>query len=540
MQQGQGAKTALMATIVSAIIMLGNLLFGAQFTWGRGGLGSKSSPLLSPGKDSLVNEQKMRDILSVEKTDERKKIKFLELYAYKHYMVSAQLIPFLVEKMKEPEITMPILQLLLGTGWRFEVNELAPFCQPYVNACVAKKNWKKLDELLGLMKHITPVTPLPSSAWTFDGQNSQYGIFENSLWKQSDEYLAYCIGQKERIDLLNCARDVLKDRHAIYMEKIKPDGSGITENVLSLYLGKYGVYASHYIGKKDVPKILALLENKKPCMANNARMILRDILYLNLDANFKQWWQEREKKFSFKEYLLDIVMDKKQARGARTAGIQHIRMQIMRGDDDFDEAYLRKLSSVLLDNSESDDVRLTVYMCLSWIVKDHVIMNPDSPNWKDILMQPAAVLFDHDKFYRAIVTSTPAEAITGVLREKFRVLAMDKKQSPSYRGAAVRVLGRGCATYKEHRQADARLALDVADDYAKYGGEVETFLHPQNNKSHKKLSPSATAMYTICQALEKITGRTDCGYDIEKWRAVVAELEAKAKAKAAHGVTGAK
>ena len=130
MQQGQGAKTALMATIVSAIIMLGNLLFGAQFTWGRGGLGSKSSPLLSPGKDSLVNEQKMRDILSVEKTDERKKIKFLELYAYKHYMVSAQLIPFLVEKMKEPEITMPILQLLLGTGWRFVVNELARFCQP--------------------------------------------------------------------------------------------------------------------------------------------------------------------------------------------------------------------------------------------------------------------------------------------------------------------------------------------------------------------------------------------------------------------------
>ena len=522
------SKQLLFVVVSATIMMLGPLSFGAKLV-GVQGLSPGSPPLRDSSKDPLVNEQKMREILADEKTDITKKVRFVQLYQYKRYAVSDPLIPFLVERMQVPELTLPILQLFHRSGWRFAVNELAQSCQSYAASCQAQKNWKGLDDLRDWIRRITPVEPLPVfDSWEFNGKDPEYGFFENSLWERSDEYLAYCIRQNDEM-LTNCARKTLTPRFDMFLGKIKPDGSGITQELLSFYAGDRGWNALTNIGEKNVPKFLPLLDVKSSAMAMEARKILLFVLHVHADTDLNKWWWEHKANFSFKEHLLNIATGKNYSVDTREGSIDHMRMQAMRGDEDFDQTYLRKLVVILVDDSEPDRVRETAYRNLAWMIGDHSVLKPEAESWKDILIQPAAGLMERENFYKLIRFVTPAEIITGALREKFRKIAANKKLWPVRRGSATRALARGCLVYRNHVAEDARLALVVLADYASFNDELELYdRHQKGKPGPLKLSEGACEVSAIYDALEKMTGRTDCGYDIKKWRNVVAEMEARA------------
>ena len=271
---------------------------------------------------------------------------------------------------------------------------------------------------------------------------------------------------------------------------------------------------------------MALIDNKNQQVSMLTRKILQKILHVNEKTNFRQWWMEHEATFSFDDYLINIITDKSRSTEDRVACIFHIRVQALSGNDKIGEASLCKISSILLDSSEPEGLRLSAYACLSDMVKDHSATHPTDLSWKNVLIKPAVSLFDKEVFYRTIRFMTPAEAITGDLRDKFKAAALDDKLPPARRASAINVLGRGCAVYKEHRVEDAKLALSVLDDYSRSDKEIESFLHPKSRGAQAAIK--TTHAQIVCLALESMTGRKDCGYDIEKWRKAVAELAAKA------------
>ena len=507
-------------------------------------------PMGDPTKDPLVNEQKMREILADEKTETTKKVRFLELYAYKRYPVSNELEPFLLEKMKDTKLTVSILRLFEETNRRFEVNEIVSFGQPYVDACVYGKRWKELDHYLYLLQQCTPPEGLSAGRVDFKGYDQQFDAYVNKLWEKSDDCFAYCLMEKGRQvffpDIFPCAPQVFGERCRIVLGKIRPDGSGLTATVLAalgpspdIEKGCF-IYFPYCIQQSDIPTFVALLDNKDSQTAGYARRMLQMNIGLGLGIDPKSWLLAKGKEWSLSRHLRDIIKDKHCPGGdaGRVHAFTAVRIKTLRSaqeaETDYTKDYFENIVSSLLDQSESAKSRRGLFFDLTQIVKDHSLFAEDKTEWDGLLERCLAVLLKDQKDCMAVVSSLPSRMIKGEIREKIILGLRDKKMPPLDRSRIMGALGRGDKEYKnaEHIVEDARLALTVIgeipgnDEIDPDFGKVTS---AKDMVAFLKLdTEEARLKRIICMAMKDMTGRTDCGFDIAKWRQVVGEMEAKA------------
>ena len=194
----------------------------------------------------------------------------------------------------------------------------------------------------------------------------------------------------------------------------------------------------------------------------------------------------------------------------------------------------------MLDASETAKTRRFAFWVFCQIAGDQWYLSRDTSYLNEILETAALALLDTPKGCGMINNSLPTPFITGKIREKVIGIAQDKKRSYEQRSVAILVLGRADINCKNPEQIlhDARLALNLCEEisYPKMASE-----HAKNGKQSSKkireeremwvlVSPTEdarTKQFSMC-ALGQITGRTDCEYDIEKWRRAVAEMEARA------------
>ena len=541
---------------VAVASIAGRAVAGSQapVTFRRDGQASTNDgkPMGDPSKDQLVNEQKMRELLADEKAETRKKVKFLELYAYRRYSVSNGLEPFLLEKMKDTDLTVSIMQLFADANRRFEVNEILPFGQAYVDACVYGKQWKELDHYLRLLQQCTPPEGLPAGRRDFNGYDQKFDAYVNALWEKSDDYFAYCLLRKGREvsfpDIFPCAPQVFGERCRIVLEKIKPDGSGITAAVLSV-LGPSpdpragcAIYFLYCIQQTDIPTLISLTGNKNPEIAGYARRILQANFILDMETDPKQWLATKGKEWLLSKYLRDVIKDKhyRGGKAGRSHALMAVRIKALRDakntKTEYTQAYFEDIVSSLLDQGQSEcaQIRRAGFFSLVDIVQDHSLFAENKTEWDGLLERYLAVLLKGQNNCMAVVSCLPRRMIKEEVREKIILALSDRKIPPLDRSQAIGVLGRGDRECKnaKHVAEDARLALKVLGEIPGNGAIDPDFSKVTSAKEMRAVmkldTEEARAKRIIFMALEDITGRKDCGYDIEKWRAAVAELEAKA------------
>ena len=483
----------------------------------------------NPSKDPLVNEQKIKEFLSDPQVELRKQINILEIYRHRRYVVSDELSAFLIRKLQDVQLTAPILRLLMESGCRYEADELACASRAYVDARLDAKDWPAVDEYVGILRACTPSSGARRGHCGFDGYDPALDLEMNRIWEKSDAYLEYFLKGNPAYEVTYCSRKMLSARYGMLLGKIRADGGGITKAVLALYDADKNPTLLAYTRKEDVSQFLALLDNRDVCLSGKVRSILELVLHVEPGTNVKQWWEQNGVGFSFKARLLEVAKDKRASLEQRYFTLQQICNYVMQDDAEYDKAYLKDVASVIGDTSEPDNVRIAFYGMFASI-------GSGKPGWEEIAEPYTATLLGNPNCQARMALYVDGKLINGIIREKFTKISGDKRNAYPIRALMVDALARGCEAHKndtERRREDARQALTVLKEIPDNGAVVVDW-SKSRTKAERMAVMSATsseecrARRIIFGALEKMTGRTDCGYDIKKWRQVVGELEARA------------